>query len=311
MASTPNSSPGGPRPAADPAGPSGRAERQLHHRSLDHPDETRPLGHGTGSYVEIAGLVVGRAVLEPGWRWSTDIKPTVGTRWCEIHHLQVVLAGRFAVRMEDGHQHVFEANDVVDIPPGHDAWVVGDEPLVILDMSGNSVNFALPATRSRAVVTMLMTDIVGSTALADSIGGAAWGQRLAEHNFIVRQLLEQFGGQEIDTIGDGFLATFGSAQAALLAALAIQERVRAVGLEVRAGVHTGEVELVGDDLRGIEVHRTARIMAEAASGGVLASPVSRAIASEAGLRFTSTGMHHLKGLAEPMELFAVDRDEGG
>jgi len=105
---------GRPEPTAD-------APRELHHKSLDHPDESRVFAHGSGEFVDIAGLVVGRAILEPGWRWSADIKPSVGTPWCELHHFHVVLSGRFAVQMESGEQLELEAGDVVDVPPGHDA----------------------------------------------------------------------------------------------------------------------------------------------------------------------------------------------
>src|SRR5690349_13273169 len=146
----------------------------LRHKSFDRPDDMRPLGRGVGSYVELArGLAIGRAVLDPGWRWSVDIKPVVGTRSCLVHHLQLVLSGRLGVALDGGPDHVFGPNDVIDIPPGHDAWVVGDEPLVIVDVSGNSADFALAAPRARTVVTMLMTDIVDSTRTAGRIGDAA------------------------------------------------------------------------------------------------------------------------------------------
>src|SRR5690349_7261999 len=101
-------------------------------RSLDHPDAVGPLGRGTGGYVDMgSGLVIGRAVLEPGWRWSVDVRSVVGTPSCQIHHLQLIHSGRLGVRMDGGEEVEAGPNDVVDIPPGHDAWVVGDEPLVI------------------------------------------------------------------------------------------------------------------------------------------------------------------------------------
>ncbi len=274
-------------------------------KNLDDPTAVRQLGQGVGSFVELGSVAIGRAVLEPGWRWSKDIRPLVGTTSCQIHHLQLVLAGRFAVRMDDGEEQVFGPTNVIDIPPGHDAWVVGDEPAVLVDMAGNVANFALPASRARSVMTMLMTDIVESTRLAAGIGDAAWKQRLGEHNRIVRRQLDRFGGREIKTTGDGFLAVFSSAEGALRAALAISQEMPAVRIEIRAGVHTGEVELLDGDLRGIAVHATARVMASAASGTVLTSAVSRALAVGTGLRFTSTGTHSLKGFDEPMELFEV------
>jgi class 3 adenylate cyclase len=277
-------------------------------KNLDEPDEVRDLGHGTGAFVDVRGVPVGRAVLEPGWRWSIDVKPLVGTPSCQVHHFQLVLAGRFGVRMDSGEEHEFGPSEVIDIPPGHDTWVVGDEPVVLVDMAGNVADFALPASRARTVLTMLMTDIVDSTQTASQIGDAAWKQRLSDHNRIVRRQLERFGGREIDTTGDGFLAVFGSAEGALRAALAICHAVTAAGVEIRAGVHTGEVDtLEGGDLRGIAVHETARIMAAAPAGSVYTSGVSRALASASGIRFESTGTHSLKGFDAPVELFRVEQ----
>src|SRR5688500_8645435 len=108
-------------------------------------------------------MVVGRATLRPGWRWSTSIKPAVGTETCEVHHFHVVLAGQIAFQMNGAAPQTFAPGDVIDVPPGHDAWVVGHEDAVILDISGNSADFGLPVPQARAVITMLMSDIVSST----------------------------------------------------------------------------------------------------------------------------------------------------
>jgi class 3 adenylate cyclase len=280
----------------------------LRSKRFEQPDQTRDVGRGLGAYVDLGkGLVIGRAVLEPGWRWSEDLKPVVGTPSCLIHHIQIVLSGRLGIRLDGGEDGVFGPDTVVDIPPGHDAWVEGDEPLVLLDVSGNSVDFALPARQTRSVVTMLMTDIVNSTPMAVASGDSAWKQRLGEHNRIVRRLLERFGGREIDTTGDGFLAAFASAEAAMRSALALRDALASAGIEIRAGVHTGEVDQVeGGNLRGLAVHETARIMSAAAAGAVNVSALARALAAASGLRFTSTGVHTLKGFETPVELFAVE-----
>jgi class 3 adenylate cyclase len=154
---------------------------------------------------------------------------------------------------------------------------------------------------------MLMTDIVNSTQTAARIGDAAWKQRLADHNRIVRRHLERYGGREVDTTGDGFLAAFASAESALRCALAVCRAVTDVGVDIRAGVHTGEVDLVeGGDLRGIAVHETARIMAAAGTGSVMTSALTRALAAASGLMFTSAGTHALKGFEQPVELFSVE-----
>ena len=283
-------------------------EPPIRSKNLDHPDDTRPMGRGTGAFVDLGrGLILGRAELQPGWRWSEDLKPVVGTPSCLVHHVQLVLSGHLGVRMDGGEDEVFGPGSVIDIPPGHDAWVDGDEAVVLVDMSGNSADFALPAPRARSVLTMLMTDIVSSTQTAAAVGDAAWKQRLGDHNGIVRRQLERFGGREIATTGDGFLAAFLSAEAALRCALSIRDAVAAAGLEIRAGVHTGEVDLVeGGQLRGIAVHETARIMAAAAPGSVYASGLTRALAGASGVRFTSTGSHDLKGFEQPVELFRVE-----
>jgi class 3 adenylate cyclase len=278
---------------------------QVKRANLDEVEQERRFTHGTAALARVGSVLVGRAVLEPGWSWSGDVKPLVGTASCQIHHLHLQLSGRFAVRMDDGTEHEFRANDIMDIPPGHDARVVGDEPVVLLDISGNVTDFARPAERSRFLATMLFTDIVSSTQLAASLGDARWRQLLEEHNRLVRTHLERFGGREIDTAGDGFLATFDSAGAGLRAALAIRDAVRELNLEVRAGVHTGEIERVGDDVRGIAVHAAARIMAAAQPSEVLTSAVTRALCEGSALHFADRGSHEMKGLPAPMELYAV------
>jgi class 3 adenylate cyclase len=215
-----------------------------------------------------------------------------------------------AFQTRDSEVHEFAQNDIMDIPPGHDAWVIGDEPVVLLDMSGNISDFGLPTSRARAVATMLMTDIVDSTRTASRLGDAAWKQLLAEHNRVMRRQFERFHGREIDTTGDGFLAIFNSAGSALLCALATGDATHELGIEIRAGVHTGEVEILPDDVRGIAVHATARIMAAAHPSEVLASAVTRALAEGAGLRFEDRGSHSLKGLETPVQLFAVAHVRG-
>jgi class 3 adenylate cyclase len=266
----------------------------------------RQFPHGSGEAVRVGPLAIGRAHLGPGWRWSTSIKPIVGSEWCETHHLHILLTGRFAARMSDGEAAEFAPGDVFEIPPGHDAWVVGDEEVTILDVLGNVSSFAQPASAERVLATLLMTDIVESTATAARMGDAGWRQALGNHNRVVRAELAQYRGREVNTTGDGFLATFASAGAAVRAAAAIREATASLRLRVRIGVHTGEVELLpGDDVGGLAVHATARIMAVAAPSEVLVSATTRALADGIGLRFEGRGRHELKGLEDPMELFAL------
>ena len=126
---------------------------------------------------------------------------------------------------------------------------------------------------------------------------------------MVRQQLERFRGREIDTTGDGFLAVFESAAAAVLCGLATRDAVRATGMEIRIGVHSGEVELLANDIQGIAVHAVARVMASAGASEVLVSAVVRALVGEGDIKFTERGSHELKGLPAPLELFEAERSE--
>lgn len=100
------------------------------------PDEVRSFNHGRVELVTIAGGTVGRMILEPGWRWSADVKPIAGTEWCTAPHFQYLVSGRLHIKMEDGTEFELEPGDVSTLPSGHDAWVLGDEPAVLVDWSG-------------------------------------------------------------------------------------------------------------------------------------------------------------------------------
>lgn len=104
--------------------------------NLDRADEVREFPHGSMSVVTIGGAVVGRAVFEPGWRWSEHVRPTAGTDSCQVRHVGSILSGRLAIRMDDGTEAVCGPGDVFVVPPGHDGWVVGDEACVMLDWAG-------------------------------------------------------------------------------------------------------------------------------------------------------------------------------
>jgi hypothetical protein len=114
------------------------------HRSFEQPDETRPFPHGRAEILTVQGGEVGRLVLEPGWRWSVDVKPIAGTDSCLAPHFQYHISGQLAVRMDDGTEFVAEPGDVTYLPSGHDAWVVGDEPVVVVDWNG-ATNYARAA----------------------------------------------------------------------------------------------------------------------------------------------------------------------
>jgi hypothetical protein len=111
---------------------------------LDTPDEARSFPNGEMTIVQLDGVVVARGVMQPGWKWSNDVKPLTGTDSCEVPHTGYVVSGRVHVRMNDGTDAEFGAGDVFVIPPGHDGWVVGDEPYVAVEWSGSGAAFAKP-----------------------------------------------------------------------------------------------------------------------------------------------------------------------
>ena len=280
-------------------------QASIRRKSLDAPDEFRPYTLGSGSLIRIGTHSIGLGVLQPGWRWSVHMAPVMGTPSCPVHHLQILLSGRFGVRMDDGEELVLQPNDIADIPAGHDAWVVGDEPAVLLDIAGNIDVIGVPRGHGRVLTTLLMTDMVDSTRLASELGDGAWRQRLADHNAAVRAQLARFGGTEVNTTGDGFLAMFASAVSAIRCADAVRRIVRDVGLEIRAGVHTGEVEVMASDIGGITVHAAARIMSLGGSSEVLVSSTTVDLAEGSGLRFEEAGRHEVKGLTRPVEVYRL------
>ena len=277
----------------------------IRRRSLGDSADRRDNPHISLTVAKIGSHTIGYAVAQPGFRWSTDLGPAARTPSCEVHHVQVFLTGRFGVRMDDGEEVEFGPLEVGDIPPGHDAWVIGDEPVHILDFAGHSDAIGMPREHERIVTTLLMTDIVDSTAKASRLGDRAWREVLAEHNRLVRGQLLRFGGSEVNTTGDGFLATFRSAVAALRCAAALVGAVRETGIEIRAGVHTGEVEIIGNDVGGVTVHAAARIMGLAAASEIVASAVTVGLADDSDLAFVARGLHTVKGLSRPVEVFAL------
>ena len=277
----------------------------IRRKSFDDPDGLRDLPLLAVSLARIGSYTIGRGVVQPGWRWSKHLAPVMGTESCPVHHVQVLLSGRFAARMEDGEEVTFQPGDVMDIPPGHDAWVVGDQPAVLIDFAGNIDALGLPREHERMVTTLLMTDIVDSTRTAGRLGDAAWKQVLSDHNRLVRAQLLRFGGSEVNTTGDGFLATFRSAVAGLRCAAAILAALRDTDIEVRIGVHTGEVEPIGNNFGGVAVHAAARIMALARPSEVFASAITVGLADGSGLAFESRGAKEVKGLDRPIEVYRL------
>jgi class 3 adenylate cyclase len=166
-----------------------------------------------------------------------------------------------------------------------------------------------PRDVERVLATVLFTDIVGSTDRAAELGDMAWRELLERHDAVVREQLERWRGREIKTVGDGFLATFDGPARAVRCARTIVDEVRELGIEVRAGVHTGECELTNGDVRGIAVHIGARVGTLAEAREVLVSSTVKDLVVGSDLRFEDRGAHALRGVPGEWRLYAVSRDE--
>lgn len=277
-------------------------------KSLDRPDERIQVEGVAADVVQIGDASVSRNTFQVGAHCALNGRTMPGNHradaTCMAHHTGVLLDGELHIEMDDGSTLDIGPNDVFDIPPGHDGWVTGDKPMHAINWSG--VRTWIPASETDAVIaTILFTDIVGSTRTAERLGAAAWHELLGRHNRQVRIQLDRFRGREIETTGDGFLAIFDGPARAVRAAIAIREALRGIGIEVRQGLHTGEVELVGDRVTGIAVHEASRIMAAAGAGEILVSTTVRQLASGADLAFEERGQHELKGLSGARDLYAV------
>jgi class 3 adenylate cyclase len=181
------------------------------------------------------------------------------------------------------------------------------DPDQILDEVEEFLTGVRPAeATNRVLATTLFTDLVGSTEKATALGDAAWGALLARHDGAVRHQLARFSGEEIDTAGDGFLALFDGPARAIRCGLAIRDALRDLGLEVRAGVHTGEVERpAGEKPRGIAIHVGARVMSLGGAGEVLVSATTHDLVAGSGLAFGDRGEHQLKGVEGRRRVYAA------
>ncbi len=284
---------------------------ELISKRFESPDETVSLPNFSGNIVILGETYVAKHVFQPGWRWSKDIKPVVGTASCQFHHIGVALSGRMHVIMDGGAERTLAAGDAFDIPPGHDAYIVGDEPFVTIEFRGGA-DFARPnISGERVLATLLLTDIVGSTELAARLGDAAWKKLLTRHFERVRLELDRFFGREITTTGDGFLAMFDGTARAVACAASICRTAPQDGIEIRAGVHSGEVERHLDNLRGVAVHVATRVASLAGPGEVMISDSTYALIEGSGLTFADAGEHELKGVPRPRRLYRLVDERAG
>jgi class 3 adenylate cyclase len=295
------------------------------------PDEIRDYveqvqkGWGTGATLDfLAPSVAGQdelrrafARFERQWaspgayaaftsvREGNDVRqvlPSIRVPTLVIHRTDA----RFAPR--DGGRYIAEriaGARFVEVP-GIDTYIwAGDIEPILGEVEEFVTGSRRPVEADRVLATVLFTDIVGSTERAAEIGDIAWKKLLAEHDELVRGELRRFRGREIDTAGDGFLATFDGPARAIRCAESVRDGARELGLDIRAGLHTGEVELAGQKVRGIAVHIGARVSALAGPGEVLVSNTVRDLVSGSGIEFEDRGTHVLKGVPDEWRIFVV------
>jgi class 3 adenylate cyclase len=194
----------------------------------------------------------------------------------------------------------------VEVPEADDLWWVSDAADVVLDEIEEFVTGvpSAPPT-NRVLSTVLFTDIVSSTERAHELGDRRWRELLNHHDSLIRRQLTRYRGREVNTTGDGFVATFDGPARAIECARAIRDAAHQLGIEVRSGVHTGEIELRGDDIAGIGVHIAARVAALAEPSTVWVSRTVTDLVTGSGIRFRDCADHQLKGVPGTWALYAV------
>ena len=232
-----------------------------------------------------------RQVL-PLVRAPTLVLHRTGDRFTTIEHARYLA------------EHIPDAR-LVELPGIDHPHFIGDWRAVVDEVEEFVTGTRNPEPNHRVLATVLFTDIVGSTELVTRSGDRRWLDLLEAHNALVRRELDRYGGREVKTVGDGFVATFDGPARAVRCATTIGEAVRPLGLEVRAGVHTGEVELLDGDIGGIAVHVAARVNALAAPGEVLVSRTVKDLVAGSGIGFVDRGSHTLKGIPEDWQLLAA------
>lgn len=274
-------------------------------RRFEAADEVIELDGLRHEVVELGGVSLARDTHQPGWRWSTHVQPHVGTVWCETRHVGLMEQGRMGF-VSGGVEFVAVAGELIDIPAGHDAWVVDDVPVVIITWMGSrSWLLPLASLTDRVLVTLLFTDIVDSTGTAIRVGDLRWTELLASHDQRMSDLVSRHRGRMVKHTGDGILAMFDGPAKALRCAVACNRAAAELGLTIRLGVHTGEVEIAGEEVRGVAVHEAARILALAQGGDVVVSSSTSSLMSDVDFEFEDFGEHELRGLPNRRHLFRL------
>ena len=196
-----------------------------------------------------------------------------------------------------------------ELPGADSLYWVGDTAPMLDEIEEFITGVRGGSDAERVLTTIVFTDIVGSTQRAAALGDDRWRDLLDNHDTIVRHELQRFGGREVNTAGDGFVATFTSPSAAIACADAIVDAVRVLGIEVRVGIHAGEVEVRGADVAGMAVHIGARVAALAGPSEVLVSSTVRDIVAGSRRTFAERGEHELKGVPGQWRLYALVRQQ--
>jgi class 3 adenylate cyclase len=236
---------------------------------------------------------------------DTDVRhilPSIRVPTLVVHRI-----GDKTTRIEGGRylaQHIPGAKLVEVSGIDHFPWV-GDTDAILDEVEQFVTGTRRGAESDRILATVLFTDIVGSTERAAALGDRRWRSLLENHHRLVRTELGRYRGREIDTAGDSFLATFDGPARGIRCAHAITAGVRQLGIDVRAGLHTGECELMGDNVGGIAVHIGARVAAAAGAGEVLVSSTVKDLVAGSGIGFADRGTHVLKGVPGEWRLFAA------
>jgi class 3 adenylate cyclase len=230
------------------------------------------------------------------------VLPAIATPTLVVHRAEdkvIPLAhGRFLA------DHIPDAK-LVELPGRDDLMWVGDADLLLDEVEEFLTGMRRGPQSDSVLATVLYTDIVDSTKQASTVGDRAWTERLDAHDAMARRQLERFRGREIKTLGDGFLAIFDGPARAIQCGCAIRDGARGLGIDVRVGVHTGEIELRGSDIAGITVTIGARVVALAGAGDVLVSRTVTDLVAGSGIAFDDRDEHELKGVPGRWRLFAV------
>jgi class 3 adenylate cyclase len=195
---------------------------------------------------------------------------------------------------------------LVELPGDDHPYTVGDQDAIVDEIEEFLTGIRHVAQTDRALLTVLFTDIVGSTQRAAELGDRRWRDLLEAHGAAVRREIARFEGREVKTTGDGFLVTFTSPSRAIRCASTIRERLRPLGIEIRGGLHTGECELIGEDVGGLAVHIAARVATLAGPNEVLVSSTVRDLVVGSDVEFTQRGTYELRGVPGEWRLFTVE-----